>query len=141
MPIILTLAILSILFGCNNKNEKQQPENTTKSTEIERKTSSKKSFEIKDLNGSWKLNESSEYVFEDSVCIYRNNGIERLKQFVKMTENCDDTLAVDYSDHFMLYNKDRGSGFNCFKIESLSVDSLVLSYKQDGSKKKMILTK
>ena len=101
------------------------------------------SYTLDDLGGSWKIagSENSIYVFQDATYIYQHNGVERLRQKIKMIDNCQNQQEMEASKFYLLYGDNPNSGVTCYEIVSLEEDVLVLNYHQEDGSSSMTLNR
>ena len=137
-PYIAYIYILIFMFtlftiSCKQVEKTNEAPVTAPQEEISKNTTTPKHYAVDDLKGVWQLNDASQYIFKDSIYIFKNHSVERLRQNVKMVANCEDTSMVATSNYFLLYSNTKGSGYTCYEIKKLTQDSLVLSYMKNDS--------
>ena len=102
-------------------------------------------YTLRDLRGGWRMTApdaaKSVHEFTDSNYRYLHDGIERLKQNVKMVSNCSDPTEVARSNFYLLYSDVRGGGSTCHEIISLRNDTLVTQYHQENSSTRIVMVR
>ena len=134
-PILIFVLAFWMLTSCStpaSQTEMNQETTTTNPVDDENVPAAT-TYTLDDLQGSWRLSEEGVYTFSGADYTYLANGVERMKQKVKMVNNCTDPTQVAASTYFLLYTDVENAGSTCYEIKSIQGNTLTLEYHQENS--------